>query len=85
MAATMEAQKQMEAAKKEADEKSDNAKQRHQEANTEIVSKMEEFKRAILAGQQKAQELTAEMAKLNEEYQTLLEVCENWIKMKNFN
>jgi hypothetical protein len=46
---------------------------------------MEEFKRAILAGQQKAQELTAEMAKLNEEYQTLLEVCENWIKMKNFN
>jgi hypothetical protein len=74
MGMTMEAQKQLEAAKKEAEE-SANAKQQQHVANREIASKMEEFKRALLASQHKAQELTGELAKLNAEYQTLFKVC----------
>jgi hypothetical protein len=37
---------------------------------------MEEFKRALLASQHKVEELTGEMAKLDAEYQKLLEVYE---------
>jgi flagellar motility protein MotE (MotC chaperone) len=74
MGMTMEAQKQMEAAKKETEERA-NAKQQQQEANKEIASKMEEFKRVLLASQHKLKELTSEMDKMNAQYQKLLEVC----------
>jgi uncharacterized protein YpmS len=74
MGMTLEAQKQLEAAKKETDEKSAKAKHQQELANREIASKMEEFKRALLASQHKVG-LSREMAELNAKYQKLVEVC----------